>query len=285
MGFSGDEVDFLRSLEGLVDFRRTLTLGRQSLRLSRPRSNGGSMPTCGATASATACCATSVPTLVDSMDASDFEGATVVHDLNLPAPTTLVGRYTAVIDAGTVEHVFNVPEALRTAMSLVAHGGHLVLMAPCNNNPGHGFYQFTPELVFRSLSTSNGFAVRSLSPQGGSRALVRRRRSRLARPAARVPDAPVHLPLRRRRASLGRADLRRMAAAAGLRGAVGRDEQVRRSSRHDAVAGPPWGGLAHRREPPGHACTRRTTGCVAISSRWSIRRPARSAGDRRWRGR
>ncbi len=63
------------------------------------------------------------------------------------------------IDAGTVEHVFNVPEALRTAMSLVAQGGHLVLMAPCNNNPGHGFYQFTPELVFRSLSASNGFAV------------------------------------------------------------------------------------------------------------------------------
>ena len=159
MGFSRDEVDFLRSLEGLVDFRRTLTLGRQSLRLSRAALErrlhadvwgdgfgDGLLRHLGAD-------------LVDSLDASDFEGATVVHDLNLPAPTTLVGRYTAVIDAGTVEHVFNVPEALRTAMSLVAQGGHLVLMAPCNNNPGHGFYQFTPELVFRSLSASNGFAV------------------------------------------------------------------------------------------------------------------------------
>ncbi len=144
--------------------------------------------------------------VVDSLDASDFEGATVVHDLNLPAPTTLVGRYTAVIDAGTMEHVFNVPEALRTAMSLVAQGGHLVLMAPCNNNPGHGFYQFTPELVYRSLSTSNGFVVvRCLLKEVRGRwydvadpaSLGRRREFRTRRStylfvvAERVADVPI----------------------------------------------------------------------------------------------
>ena len=251
MGFSSDEVDFLRSLEGLVDFRRTLTLGRQSLRLPRAALErrlhadvwgdgfgDGLLRHLGAD-------------LVDSLDASDFEGATVVHDLNLPAPTKLVGRYTAVIDAGTVEHVFNVPEALRTAMSLVAQGGHLVLMAPCNNNPGHGFYQFTPELVFRSLSASNGFAVvRCLLKEVRGRwydvadpaSLGRRREFRTRRStylfvvAERVSVVPIFA---------------EWPQQSGLRVAVDRDEQFPRSTRHDAVAGPPWGDLAHRASSTG----------------------------------
>ena len=44
-------------------------------------------------------------TQVDSMDASDFEGANIVHDLNEPLPTCLCGRFEAVVDSGTLEHV------------------------------------------------------------------------------------------------------------------------------------------------------------------------------------
>lgn len=94
---------------------------------------------------------------LDSLDASGFEGATVVHDLNQPVPPALVGRYDAVCDAGTLEHVFDFPGAIRNCMSMVRVGGHLLLFTTANNYFGHGFYQFSPELFFRVLNASNGF--------------------------------------------------------------------------------------------------------------------------------
>jgi hypothetical protein len=96
---------------------------------------------------------------VDSLDASDFEGSSILHDLNSPLPQDLRGRYSAVLDAGTLEHVFNVPEALRSCMAAVAPGGHLLAISPANNFFGHGFYQFSPELFYRVMTPANGFEV------------------------------------------------------------------------------------------------------------------------------
>ena len=45
--------------------------------------------------------------VIDSMDISTFEKATVIHDLNLAIPETLRRKYTVVFDGGTLEHVFN----------------------------------------------------------------------------------------------------------------------------------------------------------------------------------
>jgi hypothetical protein len=50
---------------------------------------------------------------VESIDASEYEGATHVHDMNLPVPRELLGRFSVVHDGGTLEHVFNVPQALK----------------------------------------------------------------------------------------------------------------------------------------------------------------------------
>lgn len=94
-----------------------------------------------------------------SMDNSDFEDATLVHDLNEPVPDELKGRYSLVWDGGTLEHVFNFPTAIANAMALTAVGGHYLGMAPANNWMGHGFFQFSPELWFRVLSPENGFRV------------------------------------------------------------------------------------------------------------------------------
>ena len=96
---------------------------------------------------------------VDSMDASGFEGATVVHDLNLPITEALKGRFDVVCDAGTIEHVMNFPTAIRNCMEMVRVGGHLILGTPANNFFGHGFYQFSPELWFRLFSPAQGFRV------------------------------------------------------------------------------------------------------------------------------
>jgi hypothetical protein len=100
--------------------------------------------------------------VLESVDASDYEGATIVHDLNQPLPDELRGRYSMVIDSGALEHVFDFPAAIKSCMEAVAVGGHLVLITVTNNFSGHGFYQFSPELLFRVLGERNGFEVRCM---------------------------------------------------------------------------------------------------------------------------
>ena len=98
----------------------------------------------------------------ESMDVSDYEGATIVHDLNQPVPEQLKAKYSVVIDGGTLEHVFDFPTAVRNCMEMVEPGGHLISSCPTNNQMGHGFYQFSPELWFRVLSPENGFRIEHL---------------------------------------------------------------------------------------------------------------------------
>ncbi len=94
---------------------------------------------------------------VQSMDASDYEGADIIHDLNIPINESLVRKYTCVIDFGTLEHIFNFPIALKNATDLLDEGGCFVSATIANNFMGHGFYQFSPELFLRYLP-ANGFA-------------------------------------------------------------------------------------------------------------------------------
>ncbi len=94
-----------------------------------------------------------------SVDASPYEGASVVHDMNVPIPDMLRNAFSAVVDAGTLEHVFDFPRAIKNCMEMVREGGHLLLVTPANNFMGHGFYQFSPELFFRICSAENGFEV------------------------------------------------------------------------------------------------------------------------------
>jgi hypothetical protein len=96
---------------------------------------------------------------ISSVDASHYEQASLVHDMNNPIPESLKSAFSAVVDAGTLEHVFNFPVALKNCMEMVQEGGHLLLMTPANNFMGHGFYQFSPELFFRVLSADNGYEV------------------------------------------------------------------------------------------------------------------------------
>lgn len=96
---------------------------------------------------------------IKSVDVSGYEGASVVHDMNLKIPDSLQGSFSLVIDAGTLEHIFNFPTAIQNCMDMVEVGGHLLLMTPANNFMGHGFYQFSPELFFRVCSDAQGFQV------------------------------------------------------------------------------------------------------------------------------
>ena len=100
---------------------------------------------------------------IDSMDFSDYEQATIVHDINEPIADSLNEKFSCVYDGGTLEHVFDFPRAIRNAMKMVAVGGHYLGVSPTNNHSGHGFYQFSPELYWRIFSEPNGFEIEEVS--------------------------------------------------------------------------------------------------------------------------
>lgn len=104
----------------------------------------------------------------DSVDATDYEGATYTSDLNGGLPQSMQRQYDAVIDGGTLEHVFNFPAALKGAMEAVKLEGRIYIMTQCNNAMGHGFYQFSPELFHRVFSPENGFAMEEMFIAEGS---------------------------------------------------------------------------------------------------------------------
>ena len=96
---------------------------------------------------------------IQSMDYSDYEKATILQDLNVPVDGSLHGKFSCVIDSGTLEHVFNYPVAIRSCMQMLKKGGHFIGISPANNQLGHGFYQFSPELIYRVFSEENGFRI------------------------------------------------------------------------------------------------------------------------------
>lgn len=85
---------------------------------------------------------------IESMDFSGYEGATVLHDLNKPIPDELEQQFDFIFDGGTIEHVFNVPQALENVFRMLKPGGRFVSANGMNGFTGHGLYQFGPELVW-----------------------------------------------------------------------------------------------------------------------------------------
>jgi hypothetical protein len=164
----------MEARESGVNFDRTLTLGRQGLLTSplwlarelaaRGHLDRGQRSAWARRISRRPYVADELYTALgarqlDVLDNSDYEGASVIHDLNKPVPDRLHSSFDVVFDGGSLEHVFEFPTALRSVMSMVKAGGHLIVGTPTNNLSGHGFYQFSPEVFYRALGPQSGFKV------------------------------------------------------------------------------------------------------------------------------
>lgn len=99
---------------------------------------------------------------IDSLDYSNYEGANVLHDMNLPVGDSLKQRYSTVLESGSLEHIFNFPTSIRNCMEMTELNGHLLIITPVNNIMGHGFYQFSPEVFYRVLNEKNGFELEQM---------------------------------------------------------------------------------------------------------------------------
>lgn len=62
---------------------------------------------------------------VDAVDVSDYEGANVILDLNEPAKSG-TPQYDFVLNSGTIEHVFHIPNYFQNIHSLCKVGGHIL---------------------------------------------------------------------------------------------------------------------------------------------------------------
>jgi SAM-dependent methyltransferase len=173
MGLESNAVRFLIAARKKgVQFNRTMTLGRQHFAVPPgvvcDLMGRQGLPTEGLEA-AIKSSVFSEPFFqalgakqVDSIDNAEFEGANFIHDLNQPIPADWKEKFDIVYDGGTLEHVFNFPTALRSAMEMLKTDGRIFIHTQVNNAAGHGFYQFSPELFFGAFSPENGFEVERL---------------------------------------------------------------------------------------------------------------------------
>src|SRR5262245_19137606 len=74
---------------------------------------------------------------IEALDITQAEKATIIHDLNQPVPATLHNKFDVVLDAGTLEHVFNISQGLYNCMKMVRVGGKLIIDSVANNFLGH----------------------------------------------------------------------------------------------------------------------------------------------------
>ena len=93
---------------------------------------------------------------IRSLDASEYEGAQIIHDLNVPISKELEGSTRLLFANGTIEHIFNVATSLDNITRLLCAGGTALINGPANGQCGHGFYQFSPELFYRYFE-ANGY--------------------------------------------------------------------------------------------------------------------------------
>lgn len=85
---------------------------------------------------------------IEAMDMSAFEGAQHVHDLNVPVSEEYHEAFDFIFDGGTLEHVFNAPQAMMNVFHMLKPGGRFLSFNGLNGWVGHGMWQFTPEMVW-----------------------------------------------------------------------------------------------------------------------------------------
>jgi hypothetical protein len=91
------------------------------------------------------------------LDLAVIRGGEIVQDLNEPLAPHLAGAFDFVIDSGTLEHCFNIAQAVANVATAVrvggvVHHGNPLLMI------NHGFYNFSPAF-YHDFYRANGFEM------------------------------------------------------------------------------------------------------------------------------
>jgi len=94
-----------------------------------------------------------------ALDYSDYESAHYTFDLNSSEiPKHLLEAFDVIIDGGTIEHVFHIPNVLNNIYKMLRQGGRAIYLSPSSNHIDHGFYMFSPTL-FWDFYEANKFEI------------------------------------------------------------------------------------------------------------------------------
>jgi hypothetical protein len=85
---------------------------------------------------------------VESLDYSNYEKPSHLADLNEPVDQSLHNMYDFIYDGGSSEHIFDFPQVLSNYHSMLKVGGILAHAIPSTNHLDHGFYMFSPTLLW-----------------------------------------------------------------------------------------------------------------------------------------
>ncbi len=84
---------------------------------------------------------------VKVLDLDGYEGADHLFDLNeSECPSNLVSKFDLIIDGGSLEHCFNLPNALKSLNLMLRNDGIIFHTNPANKMLDHGFFQISPTL-------------------------------------------------------------------------------------------------------------------------------------------
>ena len=90
---------------------------------------------------------------IESMDAFDNESPTYLHDLNKAVPESLHGKFDAVFDFGTLDHVYDVRMAIANIVNMLKIGGVVVIYDAMIGWHNQSLYNFQPPFFFDTFRT------------------------------------------------------------------------------------------------------------------------------------
>jgi hypothetical protein len=94
---------------------------------------------------------------LDCMDISSARGDELIVDMNKPLPAEYAGQFDVVYDGGTLEHCFNIAQAVKNMALACKVGGFCVNINPLNVY-NHGFYNISPTF-YADFYGCNGFQI------------------------------------------------------------------------------------------------------------------------------
>lgn len=98
-----------------------------------------------------------------SLDFSNYESADIIFDLNgSDTPSDLLNSFDVIVDGGTIEHVFHLPNVMKNIANMLKIGGRIIHMSPSSNHVDHGFYMFSPTF-FMDYYSANKFEINMIN--------------------------------------------------------------------------------------------------------------------------
>ncbi len=96
------------------------------------------------------------------IDQSDYEAADEQLDLNRSeTPAHLCDAFDVVLDSGTIEHVFDIGQAMKHCLRMTRPGGRIIHLTPSSNAVNHGLYSVSPTL-YADFYSASGCSIEKL---------------------------------------------------------------------------------------------------------------------------